>query len=153
METLQKRLIELRGERSQGMVAEYADIPQTTLSGWERRTALALENLTKLARYYNVSTDYLLGLVDTPTAIVLRERAREIKDWPPSVQELTDVASRLPGGIVESLITLARQYAEIVEGERQAVVQELVDTIRSRHGDAAAEQIRSFLREAVDVLE
>lgn len=153
MDTLQERLRNLRGSRSRGQIEKYVGIPASTLQGWEEKTTLSLTYLEQLARYYNVSTDYLLGLVDTPAAIVLREQAREIKDWPPSVQELADVASRLPGGIVESLITLARQCAEIIDSERQEVIQELVDTIQSRHGDAASEQIRLFLREAVDVLD
>ncbi len=43
--------------------AQQIGVSQPTLSAWEgERKAPSLDNLTKMATYYNVSTDYLLGI-------------------------------------------------------------------------------------------
>ncbi len=43
--------------------AQYIGVSQPTLSAWEgERKAPSLDNLAKMAAYYNVSTDYLLGI-------------------------------------------------------------------------------------------
>lgn len=62
------RQLRTRRGRSQGQIAEYAKVPQSTLSDFERgdvapKTVGALVNL---AEYFGCSVDYLLGLTDDP---------------------------------------------------------------------------------------
>ena len=67
METFGERLKELRTERglsakSLGKVLQIAD---STIIRWENnKRGITNEYLVKLARYFDVSTDYLLGLED-----------------------------------------------------------------------------------------
>ncbi|MGI5896281.1 MAG: helix-turn-helix domain-containing protein [Oscillospiraceae bacterium] len=59
-----KRLRELRKEHgdSQQDVARYLGVTQAALSGWETgKYKIDNHNLVKLAQYFSVSTDYLLG--------------------------------------------------------------------------------------------
>lgn len=62
------RQLRTRKGRSQGQIAEYAKVPQSTLSDFERgdvapKTVGALINL---AEYFGCSVDYLLGLTNDP---------------------------------------------------------------------------------------
>ena len=61
------RLKDLREDRdlTQGTIAEYLNIKQNTYSQYENeRRQIPIELLIKLADYYNVSVDYILGRVD-----------------------------------------------------------------------------------------
>lgn len=56
------RLRELRGKRTQKVVAEQLNIVQNTLSNYETGIReMDYEMLFKVADYYNVSIDYILG--------------------------------------------------------------------------------------------
>lgn len=66
VETLSVRLKQLRGQRSQSQIEIQTGVKQRTLSGWENSPPEYFSNLVQLARYYRVSTDYLLGLTDDP---------------------------------------------------------------------------------------
>lgn len=60
-----KRIKELRIENSltQKQLAEILFIDRTAVSGWETKNKQPdYETLIKLAKLFNVSTDYLLGL-------------------------------------------------------------------------------------------
>lgn len=62
-----RRLRDLREDHdlSQKQIADILDIQQTVYSRYERGAqTIPLEHLIKLAKFYNVSTDYLLGLRD-----------------------------------------------------------------------------------------
>lgn len=62
------RLRELREDSDikQETLAEYLHIKQNTYSQYENeQRQLPIDILKKLAKYYNVSTDYLLGLTET----------------------------------------------------------------------------------------
>ena len=64
------RLRELRLSlgKSQSALASELCIAQNTLSQWENETRdIDSDRLQKLAQYFKVSTDYLLGLTDDPT--------------------------------------------------------------------------------------
>lgn len=68
-----ERLRELRSERNlkQEEVAEKINVGRTTYAGWEiGRTEPSISNLMELAKFYNVSLDYLCG------ATLLRENYR-----------------------------------------------------------------------------
>ena len=61
------RLKELREENglTQHAVAEYLNVKQNTYSQYEtEKRQLSIDMLIKLARFYNVSTDYILELED-----------------------------------------------------------------------------------------
>ena len=61
------RLKDLRedGDITQKTLAEYLHVRQNTYSQYENgQRQLPVEILIKLAKFYNTSTDYLLGLTD-----------------------------------------------------------------------------------------
>ena len=67
LKILSKRLKELRIENnySQQEIADLIDITQVTYSHYELgRRSVSIQNLVKIAKIYNVSTDYLLGISD-----------------------------------------------------------------------------------------
>ncbi len=61
------RLKSLREDNdiTQHTIAEYLQIKQNTYSQYENgQRQLPIDALIKLAKYYNVSTDYILNLTD-----------------------------------------------------------------------------------------
>ncbi len=61
------RLKDIREDRdlTQREVADYLHIRQNTYSQYENgQRGLPIDTLIKLARYFAVSTDYILGLTD-----------------------------------------------------------------------------------------
>ena len=67
LEILSKRLKELRIESnySQYEIANLIGIAQVTYSHYELgRRSVSIQNLVKIAKIYNVNTDYLLGISD-----------------------------------------------------------------------------------------
>ncbi len=64
------RLKDLREDSDipQRVVAEFLNIKQNTYSQYENgRRQIPFELLIRLAEYFNVSTDYLLGVTDVKT--------------------------------------------------------------------------------------
>ena len=64
-----RRLRDLRedNDKSQIEIAELLGMKQTQYSRYERgERELPMHHFIALAKYYNVSIDYLAGLVDTP---------------------------------------------------------------------------------------
>ena len=54
-------------DKTQTQIAEVLGTSQTMYARYERgANELPLRHLVKLAEYYHVSTDYLLGLSDAP---------------------------------------------------------------------------------------
>lgn len=63
------RIRDLREDRdlTQKEIAEYLHIRQNTYSQYENgQRQLPIEALIALAKFYNTSTDYILGLTDQP---------------------------------------------------------------------------------------
>lgn len=61
------KLKELREENcyTQNQIAEYLNIKQNTYSQYENeKRQLPIDVLIKLAKFYKVTTDYILGLED-----------------------------------------------------------------------------------------
>ncbi len=61
------RIKDIREDRDikQSVLAEYLGVHQTTYSSYELgKLSLTADVLVKLAKYYNTSVDYLLGLTD-----------------------------------------------------------------------------------------
>lgn len=64
-----KRIRDIRedNDKTQAQIAEILGIKQQQYSRYENGTdEIPLRYLTVLARYYNISLDYLSGLIDTP---------------------------------------------------------------------------------------
>lgn len=69
MEAFGKRLHKLRKEKglTQQQLGEIVGVGKVTISRYERHGREAdYETLVKLAQYFDVSVDYLLGCVSTP---------------------------------------------------------------------------------------
>lgn len=66
----QNRLQEARLSRrlSQSELARISEVPQSTISSYEKGRQYTPDNLVKLAKALKVTSDYLLGLVDKPEA-------------------------------------------------------------------------------------
>lgn len=65
-----QRLRDLREDRdkNQTAIADYLGMHQTEYSRYERGYQdIPVKHLIKLADYYNVSTDYILGRTNDPT--------------------------------------------------------------------------------------
>lgn len=87
---LRKRLKELRGKRTQEEVAKDLDISRARYSHYENgRSEPDNEMLQKMASYYNVSTDYLLGTTDDPTPLKLEDKSYD------SLTEITKYVQQL----------------------------------------------------------
>ena len=66
---LYKRLKDMREDHdlSQAAVAQILHTNQQQISRWETGTQMmGVDKYVILAQYYNVSVDYLLGLIDKP---------------------------------------------------------------------------------------
>jgi len=64
-----ERLKHLREDNdlSQTDIAKLLGTTRQQISKWETGTQMmGVDKYIKLAKYYNVSVDYLLGLIDTP---------------------------------------------------------------------------------------
>ncbi len=62
-----KRIRSLRQDHdyTQKQIADLLNIAQTTYSDYEHgRAAISVDSLIKLAKFYHVSLDYLVGLSD-----------------------------------------------------------------------------------------
>ncbi len=67
MKNLNERLKEVRTEKniSQSQLAKDTGLSQSAISFWESGDRLpSIQAVIILAKYYNVSADYLLGLTD-----------------------------------------------------------------------------------------
>ena len=65
------RIRDLREDRdlTQKEIAKYLHIKQNTYSQYENgQRQIPIDFLIALAKYYNTSTDYILGLTDNPKA-------------------------------------------------------------------------------------
>lgn len=64
-----KRLKDIREDNdlTQADVAEFLQTTKQQVSKWENGIQImGVDKIIKLAKYYNISADYILGLTDTP---------------------------------------------------------------------------------------
>lgn len=69
---LYQRLKDLREDRdlNQTEIGEILGTSQKQYSRWETgETEIPLHNAIKLAKFYNVSLDYLVGITNIPTSL------------------------------------------------------------------------------------
>jgi transcriptional regulator with XRE-family HTH domain len=80
---LAERLLELRSEnnKTQKQVADYLKITRPAYTAYERGTRQPdYETLKKLASFFNVTTDYLLGNTDEKDGQVINEEGKNIEN-------------------------------------------------------------------------
>ena len=73
------RLKELRGKKTQNYIAKHLGLKQQTYRNYESGDRQAdYDMLIKMARYFNVSIDYLLGITDS--VYTAEDYANGVKD-------------------------------------------------------------------------
>lgn len=91
-------------------IAEYLGISRTTYVKWENGLhEPAFNEIEKLADYFNVSVDYLLGRSDIPNAAN------------PAVAN-KDTLSQKKKDIIEKLMLLSDEDLEILEAAADAII-------------------------------
>ena len=105
MRDVSARLIELRKARtmSQEEVAKALNIDRTTYVKYERGGSVK-RNVEKLSKFFNVSTDYLLGRSDSPTGSYAADIGSPSKEKNIRIPILGRVAAGTPIGAVEEVI-------------------------------------------------
>ncbi len=111
------KLRELRKSRnmSQKDLAEMFNVAQNTISQWERGVrSIDSDTLLELSRFFNVSTDYLLGKSDDrmggtsyATPVILK-----------SSQAILDIIDTLSEDKKEKLLELAKMLQTVEEAEK-----------------------------------
>jgi transcriptional regulator with XRE-family HTH domain len=94
MDIFSKRLLKLRKEKhmTQEQVGQIIGVRKTAISRYENGREADYDTLVKIAQYFDVSTDYLLGLVDVrqpwaepsphiPVGDMDAEQIRKIEDY------------------------------------------------------------------------
>jgi transcriptional regulator with XRE-family HTH domain len=106
---LGQRLKDLRTIRNltQGQLAEYAHISQSSLSDIERGEIApkTIDVIVNLANYFEVSTDYLLGVTDTPRRVNPAELSA-------TLQEIIIIGKQLPPARQADLLRIAEAFNE-----------------------------------------
>lgn len=118
------RLRELREQRnlSGRAAATYLGISSAHVSDMENgKAGPSLELLTRLAKYYRTTTDYLLGLTDDPTP---QERSHAGEALPPQSElaQLVTLAQRLSDELLYALLTVAEALASVEDGPSPAEI-------------------------------
>lgn len=115
MDELSKRLRALRTDsgRNQTQLAECLNVTQTVVSSWENGREPSCDTLVKLAHFYNVSTDYLLGAsrnkMDTDDLTAAVE----------AVAAKTEAAGELPATATD-LLRLVNRVAAYLDAQAPA---------------------------------
>lgn len=95
-----KRLKELRNEKkiTQQDIADALSIERITYARYENGTrSPSLDMLSKLADFFNTTSDYLLGRTNDPAAVyksVIKEPQQEHLQEPDPFPLITDIAAR-----------------------------------------------------------
>lgn len=135
MTILGERLKELRKRfnLSQGQLEAYAGVSQSTISDLERGQIApkTLNAVVHLAKYYNCSTDFLLGLTDDPTP----PRGPGL---PVYGQELVSVARQLSDQRRLELLRIAETLYELEQEAAEGQPTLIERTLKGiKHGDEA----------------
>ena len=112
MENRIKNLLEKRGLIQELLAAELG-ITQQMLSKYERDSSIIkVDVLKKLAEYFNVTTDYLLGSSDMKRDLVGQIRINETIDEYYDLIEVYKKLDRYDQEMIWTMIEAARKIAE-----------------------------------------
>ena len=131
MQKFSNRLISLRKERSltQEDLAKIIHKKRSTVSGYETEGKEPdLETVCFLAKYFGVSTDYLLGYSDERNHVDTVNFERHFKNMP---AELRPVVSKC----FDSFYLLLGRDMQLARPERLRVYEELLHTLQSQRAD------------------
>lgn len=106
------RILELRKERglSQREAAKIFGVSQGTFNNWENsNTQPSIEQLVSIARYFEVSVDYLIGNADYTGVINM------ISSLTPEQKELISLYSSLPENSRNAVMAILRQMYRCVK--------------------------------------
>lgn len=106
------RILELRKERglSQREAAKIFGVSQGTFNNWENsNTQPSIEQLISIARYFEVSVDYLIGNADYTGVINM------ISSLTPEQKELISLYSSLPENSRNAVMAILRQMYRCVK--------------------------------------
>ena len=93
---MENRIRQLReGGVTQEILAIKLEITQQQLSKYERNIAsIKVESLKKMAAYFNVTTDYLLGTSDVKRDVAGVKRWRNITIWLNYIEDWSDATRK-----------------------------------------------------------
>lgn len=105
---------------SQMAFAKLFGVSQQTIGSWEtNRTSPDLESLSKLASFFNVSVDYLLGLTDIPYTIDDYIAKQKKTGTQPAADEYSADERKI--------IDMYRQLSEKDKGKIEGRLEEMLD--------------------------
>ena len=115
---LHKRLKQLRNntDYKQEEIANKIGVMRQTYAGYEKgRRKPDLYTLVKLANFYNVTTDYLLGRTDYPNMRIVK--SKELEEFLPK-----EVADEVASG---ERIRIEINNEELTGEQKQKIIEEL----------------------------
>lgn len=133
------KLLRLTRKLSQADVARAAGVTPASVSAWEnRRQEPDMEKLVRLARFFNVSVDYLTGASNSP-------RPAAVPEWFARLPEDLQIRLAAEGG--EALVPLFRASIRALDEMSPEALRTLLDSliesrrlhdeyIRRRRGEA-----------------
>lgn len=96
------RLRELRKQRkvSQKELADYLNITQVQISKYELgKNEPDLETISKIATFFNVTIDYILGKDPSDLILISREDFKTLKKASDIIQRIDQIANPKVGGV------------------------------------------------------
>ena len=99
------RLLELRMEKglSQRAIAQQFNVSQGTYNNWERsNTQPSIEQLIALARFFDVSVDYLIGNTDYTGVVKI------VASLPESHRKMLEAYTSLPPDIQNCMLKIVQ---------------------------------------------
>jgi transcriptional regulator with XRE-family HTH domain len=135
MTTLGKRLRELRTQAklTQGQLEAYAGVSQSTISDLERGQIApkTVDAIVNLAKYYDCSVDFLLGLTDNPSPLGRLDLPADGLKLISLYKHLSDIRRLELLRIAETLYDLEQEAA----ANQPDLIEETLERIR--HGTPA----------------
>lgn len=126
--TTGERIAALRKEHSmtQPMLAEKMNVSQSTVTSWENdRRGVGNDDLLKLAKLFNVSTDYLLGRTNKRHYYELTAKDQKAID-----EELEEIVEGLSD---KSGVSFLKNNTELSEHDKELLIVSLRQSIALAH--------------------
>lgn len=136
---ISRRLQDLRNSNgySQEGMAKIGKMTQRTWGNWETEPPSALESLALIARHFQISADYLLGL--TEDRIIHKLTVNEV------LAELIVVAQKLPEFRKKDLLNLAELFARGKTNDDLIAFEIIIDRVNEFGGEEAKNMLMDLL--------